>query len=154
MPGVRDCSRDLAWLLQRNGQRLQAATDRVALSHGLAGGLRDYVVLVLLEQERPRTQVELGQLAGLDKTTLMAALDRLERAGLVERKLDPNNRRVRIPAITAEGTAVQEAITTARRAAEEVPGMTAKELQTLRKLLVRLDQACEAAGLKSSGSCV
>ncbi|MDB4928029.1 MAG: transcriptional regulator [Myxococcaceae bacterium] len=151
---THDCSRDLAWLLLRNGQRLQAATDRVALAHGLAGGLRDYVVLVLLQEERPRTQVELGQRAGLDKTTLMAALDRLERAGLVERQLDPGNRRVRIPTITPAGSTVREAIADARRAAEAVPGMTAKELQTLRKLLARLDRACEAAGMKSTGSCV
>ena len=149
-----DCSQDLAWLLQRNGQRLQAATDRTALAHGLTGGLRDYVILVLLEREQPKTQNELGQRAGVDKTTLMAVLDRMEREGLVERRLDPKNRRVRIPVATAKGRKLLAAVTAARRAAEEVPGMTATELKTLRKLLIRLDEACEAAGLKFTGSCV
>ncbi len=148
------CEHDLAWLLLRNGQRLQAETDRVARSHGLTGGLRDYVVLVLLESEKPRTQIELGQLAGVDKTTLTAVLDRMEEAGLVERRLDPNNRRVRIPVATAKGVRLRGVITAARRAAEEVPGMTAKELQVLRKLLMKLDGACEGAGMKVSGSCV
>ena len=104
-----------------------------------------------MQSSKPAAQ---SKLAGLDKTTLMAALDRLERASLVERQLDPGNRRVRIPAITPPGSRVQEAITAARRAAEEVAGMTAKELQTLRKLLARLDQPCEATGMRSSGSCV
>ena len=112
------------------------------------------MVLVLLERDQPRTQVELGQRAGVDKTTLMAVLDRMEGQGLVERTLDPNNRRVRIPVATAKGRALQAKITAARRAAEEVPGMTASELNTLRKLLVRLDEACEAAGMKFTGSCV
>jgi DNA-binding MarR family transcriptional regulator len=151
---ARKKSQDLAWLLQRNGQRLQAVTDRVALGHGLAGGLRDYVILVLLECEQPRTQAELGHLAGVDKTTLMAVLDRMEREGLVERRLDPTNRRVRIPVATDKGRALEATITASRRAAEEVPGMTATELKTLRALLVRLDEACEAAGMRFSGSCV
>ncbi|HEY1098118.1 MAG TPA: MarR family transcriptional regulator [Myxococcota bacterium] len=145
---------DLGWLLQRIGQRLQAATDVVAVEHGLAGGLRDYVLLTLLAQRTPRTQVELGRSAGVDKTTLMAALDRLEADGLVERTLDPDNRRVRIPVATAKGLKIQASVTAARRAAEEVPGMSAADLRSLRKLLAQLDEACEAAGMTSSGSCV
>lgn len=153
MPADEPCE-DLAWLLLRNGQRLQAATDRVAREHGLAGGLRDYVVLLLLTREQPRTQALLGQLAGVDKTTLTAVLDRMERDGLIERRLDPNNRRVRIPVATPRGQRLQRTITASRRAAEEVPGMTAAEIRTLRKLLLRLDGACEASGMKFTGSCL
>ncbi len=145
---------DLAWLLQRNGQRLQAATNRLALEHGLTGGLRDYVLLCLLLDQKPRTQNELAHLAGVDKTTLMGVLDRMEREGLVERTLDPNNRRVRIPVATAKGQKLHATLAEARRAAEIVPGMSARDLRTLRKLLVQLDEACEAAGMKFSGSCV
>jgi len=151
---ARDPCQDLAWLLHRNGQRLRAASDRLALAHGLTGGLRDYVVLGLLEQEQPGTQALLGQRAGVDKTTLTALLDRMERDGLVERRLDPNNRRVRIPVATARGKKLLATIGAARRAAEEVPGMTATELRQLRKLLTRLDEACEAAGMSFSGSCL
>lgn len=153
MPAHEPCE-DLAWLLLRNGQRLQAVTDRVARSHGLDGGLRDYVVLLLLTRAQPRTQVELGQLAGVDKTTLTAVLDRMERDGLVERRLDPDNRRVRIPVATTRGQRLQRTITASRRAAEEVPGMSAAEIRTLRKLLRRLDEACEAADMKFTGSCL
>jgi DNA-binding MarR family transcriptional regulator len=146
---------DLAWLLQRNGQRLRSAIDQISVAQGLSGGLRDYIVLTAMEMQKPKTQSELGELAGVDKTTLMALLDRLERDGLVERKLDPTNRRVRTPVLTPKGRDLQTAVTVARlRAADEVPGMTAAELQALRALLIKLDAACEEAGMKIVGSCV
>lgn len=145
---------DLAWLLQRNAHRLRNALDGLAVKHGLEGGFRDYVLLMLLESEAPQTQIELGQLAQVDKTTLMASLDRLEAAGIVERKLNPTNRRVRTPVLTAKGKKVLKAVSAARKASEELPGMSATELKTLRALLVKLDAACEAAGMKTPGSCM
>ncbi len=150
-----DISTDLALLFQRNGQRLRNTIDQISVAHGLVGGLRDYAVLTTLEEQKPKTQSELGELVGLDKTTLMAQLDRLEREGFVERKLDPANRRVRTPVLTPKGKKLQRTITVARRkAVDDIPGMTASELQTLRALLIKLDAACEEAGMKIVGSCV
>jgi DNA-binding MarR family transcriptional regulator len=148
-----DPSRDLAWLLQRCGQRLRAATDATALKNGLTGGLRDYMVLLLLATERPRTQNELGRLAGVDKTTLMGVLDRMEKDGLVERRLDPENRRTRTPVLTAKGRKLYTVITKDRLDVE-IPGMSEGELRSLISLLTKLDAACEEAGMTISGSCV
>jgi DNA-binding MarR family transcriptional regulator len=148
-----DTSGDLAWLLHRCAQRLRAAIDVIAIKNGLSGGLRDYMVLTFLEEKRPKTQNELAQLAGLDKTTLMGVLDRLEREGLVERQLDPNNRRTRTPVATTKGRKLQNAVT-AERLAAAIPGMSASELRTLRGLLTKLDAACEEAGSRMSGPCV
>ncbi len=147
-------TQDLAWLLQHTAHRLRGAADRIALDHGLSGGFRDYALLMVLELQKPQTQVELGLHVGLDKTTLTATLDRMEAADLVERKLNPANRRVRTPVTTAKGRKLLNAVTAARRASEEVPGMKASELKTLRELLQKLDTACEAAGMNSPGSCV
>ncbi|MGV3625736.1 MAG: MarR family winged helix-turn-helix transcriptional regulator [Archangium sp.] len=151
--GCPEQNNDLAWLLQRNAHRLRNALDVLAVKHGLEG-FRDYVLLMILESEQPQTQMELGQRAQVDKTTLMASLDRLEAAGIVERKLNPTNRRVRTPVMTAKGKKVLNAVSAARKASEEIPGMTATELKTLRGLLVKLDAACEAAGMKAPGSCM
>ncbi len=145
---------DLAWLLQRNAHRLRGAADALGLKRGLEGGFRDYALLLILDVEKPSTQIQLGTRAGVDKTTLMFTLDRLEDDGLVERKLNPENRRVRRPVLTTKGRRVLAAVNEARRASEKVPGMTSRELKTLRALLVKLDQACEAAGMKSPGSCM
>lgn len=123
------------------------------MRNGLRGGLRDYVILLLLETEHPKTQKELARLAGVDKTTLMSVLDRLEHEGLLERQLDPNNRRTRTPVLTAKGVKVQRTVTS-ERIEGPLPGMSASELRTLRSLLTKLDSACEEAGWKITGSCV
>lgn len=46
----------------------------------------------------------------MDKTTLAAELDRLESAGLVSRRVDPRDRRARVPVITRRGDAVRARI--------------------------------------------
>src|SRR3954454_18489281 len=49
------------------------------------------------------TQTELAEMVGLDKTTMVVAVDELEKAGLAERHLAPDDRRARIIAVTAAG---------------------------------------------------
>ena len=92
----------LNWLLHRVAQKLGAVAQEAAARHGIT--TRGQIVLSALASETcRRTQLELGHALGLDKTTLTAELDRLERAGLVVRKPDPHDRRVRVPAITERG---------------------------------------------------
>ena len=81
------------------------ATGEQAEKHGLQ--LRDYIVLSALAMTSNLTQGELGKALGLDKTTLMSQLDRLEHLGLVVRRPDPRDRRVRIPEITEAGNALR-----------------------------------------------
>jgi DNA-binding MarR family transcriptional regulator len=65
--------------------------------------LRDYIVLSALDKTPNLTQAEFGKTLGLDRTTLMTQLDRLERMGLVVRRSAPRDRRIRIPEITEAG---------------------------------------------------
>src|SRR6476661_516688 len=58
------------------------------LSHALKGEL---------------TQIRLAELSALDKTTMVVTLDRLEKAGLAERRLSHTDRRARIVAVTPAG---------------------------------------------------
>ena len=128
--------------------------DQLAVEHGLAGGLRDFVILSILQDVQPKTQADLGQLAGVDKTTLTTVLDRLEEGGLVRRTLVPRNRRVRTPEITAKGEALRAQVEAVRHSVVERLGVPKEELDGLRAQLLRLDQDCEAAGFKLIGSCV
>src|SRR6202030_2066733 len=89
---------EITWLLHRAAQRLRSATGEQTEKHGIQ--LRDYIVLSALDKTPHLTQVELAKALGLDKTTLMSQLDRLERTGLVVRHSDPRDRRTRIPEIT------------------------------------------------------
>jgi DNA-binding MarR family transcriptional regulator len=69
------------------------------------------------------TQTELAEMIGLDKTTMVVAIDELERAGLAERHPAPDDRRARIIAVTAAGKRkVAEADKVKERVQAEVLG--------------------------------
>lgn len=67
-----------------------------------------YLVMLVLWEEEPRTVGEIGEALGLDSGTLTPLLKRLAAAGLVTRARDPaDERRVRI-ALTDKGRALRE----------------------------------------------
>ena len=107
---------DLTWLMHRAAEVLRADFDAVAKAAGLAD-LRDWLVLSVVTDGIPRTQLEIARQLGIDKTTLIAVLDRLEGRDFIVRSASPTDRRVRIPAATAAGTAVYERVTVERDAA-------------------------------------
>src|ERR1700722_6370488 len=72
---------EITWLLHRAAQRMRGVTGEQAKEHGIQ--LRDYIVLSALDKTPGLTQVELGKELGLDRTTLMSQLDRLELMGVV-----------------------------------------------------------------------
>src|SRR5690349_1769959 len=99
---------DFNWLLHRAAQRVGSAfADEIAK---FDISLRGQLVLQALasDEESARTQLKLGAMLGLDKTTLMSELDKLERAGLIVRVPDPKDRRVRTPVITDKGRELQQ----------------------------------------------
>jgi MarR family transcriptional regulator, transcriptional regulator for hemolysin len=91
---------NLAWLLYRAHWAL--ASELAAALAPLGLSARGYHVLrAALSGEH--TQTELAEMVGLDKTTMVVAVDELEKAGLAERHLAPDDRRARIIAVTAAG---------------------------------------------------
>jgi DNA-binding MarR family transcriptional regulator len=129
---------EITWLLHRAAQRLRSATGEQAEKHGIQ--LRDYIVLSALAMSSDLTQIELGKLLGLDKTTLMSQLDRLERMGMVVRHTDPQDRRRRIPAITEEGQAVREKVAAACSEVEiaTLDGFDPEHVQIFRRMLFEI----------------
>ena len=96
---------DLSFLLNQAAYALEAR-----LATALAGvgvSVREYCVL-MKAAELERTQNEVAELAGLDKTTMVVTLDRLEQAGLVQRRVSEQDRRARIVAVTRKGLSVYE----------------------------------------------
>ena len=91
---------DLSYLLTHSGHVL--ATRMTAAFAELGITPRAYCVLFhALESER--TQAELAAISDLDKTTMVATMDTLEKAGLAERRPSSTDRRARIIAVTPEG---------------------------------------------------
>jgi DNA-binding MarR family transcriptional regulator len=142
----------LNWLLHRAAQKLGAVAQEAAARHGVT--TRGQLVLTALSSEDClRTQLALGHALGLDKTTLTAELDRLERAGLIVRKPDPNDRRVRLPVITEQGRAVQSEVEKLHVEVEHefTSGLDPQEAHALWVLLERL---IESDHRPDSGSCL
>lgn len=129
---------ELTWLLHRAAQRMRGATGEQAEKHGIQ--LRDYIVLSALHLTPDLTQVELGTALGLDKTTLMTQLDRLERLGLVVRRSHPRDRRARIPEITKAGNALRAKVASGCASVEAgvLDNVSKDQVQSFRRMLFEI----------------
>jgi DNA-binding MarR family transcriptional regulator len=140
---VNDCSAlwpaDLTFLLHAAADRMTVDLDHAAVEMGL-NDVRDWLVLAVLDDGQQRTQLELSRMVCVDKTTLISVLDRLEQHGLVVRTVDPSDRRVRIPQITASGRRTYAKFAAARDAAEAsaLEGVEPAERTLLLDLLARI----------------
>ncbi|MDQ0309347.1 DNA-binding MarR family transcriptional regulator [Kitasatospora herbaricolor] len=94
---------DLSFLLDHTSHVLRTRMSAALAEIGLTA--RMHCVLVhALEEER--TQIQLAEIGGMDKTTMVVTVDALEEAGLAERRPSAKDRRARIIAVTEEGARV------------------------------------------------
>ncbi|MFP3962288.1 MarR family transcriptional regulator [Actinomadura fulvescens] len=96
--------------------------------------------LVCLGEYGPMSQQELGRRIGVDRTTVVAVVDGLEHAGLIERRRNAADRRAYALHLTAEGRRHQRAAADAiDRAEGQLLGpLGAEERDQLLTLLARL----------------
>lgn len=104
-------------------------------------------ILEQLLRSGPQSQRELGEICGIDSSTLSRSLDRLAAAGLVTRTQDPACRRCQKVALTPEGQEAARRVTAlfAREDAFLCAQLTEEELNQLTGLLTRLQAALRAA---------
>ena len=142
---------DTGWLLARASHAVATAVAAALRAQGLS--LRGYVVLRSAEAQ-PLPQQSLAALTGLDKSTMVATVDELERSGLVERRPDPADRRVRLVTVTDAGRAAADlARTVVARTEHELLADLGDDREVLRRLLqTALDGRLGA--LPPGGSCV
>ncbi|MBB4931767.1 DNA-binding MarR family transcriptional regulator [Lipingzhangella halophila] len=70
--------------------------------------VKQHAVLSVLADEGPMTQQELGQRLGIDRTTIVTVVDGLDRAGLLERRRSPTDRRAHLLTLTPAGRHTQQ----------------------------------------------
>ncbi|WBB53816.1 MarR family transcriptional regulator [Verrucosispora sp. WMMD573] len=108
---------DLGWHL---GVILRSWHERVEQAvEGVPHGTRGYQILSVVGHNDPPTQSGLAKHLQIDKTVMPYVIDALEGAGLVERRTDPADRRVRRIAITPSGAAKLTELEAKVRAAED-----------------------------------
>ncbi|KRD37250.1 MarR family transcriptional regulator [Oerskovia sp. Root918] len=90
-----------SWLL---AQAALEASRRVAERLAGVGAHRShFAVLTTLEEFGPASQAALGRRCGIDRSDMVALVDRLVADGHVERNPDPSDRRRNIITLTATG---------------------------------------------------
>jgi DNA-binding MarR family transcriptional regulator len=129
---------DLAAMLAPLVRDMMAAEQPILDAHGLT--MWGYVVLLALDRSSMRTQAALAEAIGADKTRIIRTLDELQEAGHIERRPDPDDRRVRLLAITDSGRAVKDAVQAGIQRGEErwLHELDADERRVFLKVLRRL----------------
>jgi DNA-binding MarR family transcriptional regulator len=97
---------------------------------------REWAALICLDDQRPMSQAEIAQRAGIDRTTMVAVVDELQEKGLVRRRPHRDDRRKNAVELTTAGRDIRQ------RAARQVDDCE-------RRFLAELSQP-EAQQLKSA----
>jgi DNA-binding MarR family transcriptional regulator len=128
------------WLISRTYAR-----SRHLLNDGFAAsgtGLRSYHyrLLAALQEWGPASQANLGRSTSVDRSDVVTVLSELERLGLIQRTVDPTNRRRNIVSITPAGSKQLQALDNVIDEIQEqvLAPLSQNERRQLTKLLRRL----------------
>ena len=101
--------------------------------------LVSYTLLGHLEERDGCRATDLAAHYALDKSTVSRQVAALERAGLVERRQDPEDHRVQVLLLTEAGRHILGQVTVSRRAAvgERLADWTPEDLERFARYLVR-----------------
>ena len=129
---------DLAAMLHPLLRDLVAAELPILAAHDMS--MWGYVVLNALDRSPVRTQAALAEAIGADKTRIIGTLDELQQSGFIERRPDPDDRRVRLLEITPAGREVKNAVQSDIQRGEErrLAELTAEERRVFIRVLERL----------------
>lgn len=132
---------DLAAMLHPLLRDLVAAELPILAAHNVS--MWGYAVLNALDRSPVRTQAALAEAIGADKTRIIGTLDELQQRGYIERRPDPDDRRVRLLEITAAGRAAKNAVQSDIQRGEErlLAELTAEERAVFLRVLARLARA-------------
>ncbi|MEU6577428.1 MarR family transcriptional regulator [Streptomyces sp. NPDC046805] len=116
--------------------RFYADYEEAASEHALTGAQARLLSLLSLE---PLPMRKLARKLKCEPSNVTGIVDRLESRGLVERRPDPTDRRVKLAAVTDEGRRVAQGLRDGLRFAREpLAGLSDEERRSLRDLLRRM----------------
>ncbi|TFF27749.1 MarR family transcriptional regulator [Jiella endophytica] len=135
-------SNALGFLLVDIARLFRQGFERAVVEAGLSltpGEIRALVYVWRFEGSR---QAVLAERMGVEPMTMSAYLDRLESRGLVERKVDKNDRRAKVVTTTDTASAVFEEIRPVGEVMYDrlVSGFSEEERESVQEMLIRIRQ--------------
>jgi DNA-binding MarR family transcriptional regulator len=129
---------DLLFEINETARALRRVFDQRAASVGVTRP--QWRVLARLKREPGLRQVELAERLDMEPITLCRIVDRLEEAGLVERKADPSDRRAWLLELTEKATPLVKQLRALAHdfAMEAMAGIDEAELRQLQRQLAAI----------------
>ncbi|MER6355824.1 MarR family winged helix-turn-helix transcriptional regulator [Streptomyces sp. NPDC001634] len=116
--------------------------------------LVSYTLLGHLEESGGCRATDLAAHYALDKSTVSRQVASLERAGLIERRVDPDDHRVQLLHLTDAGTRILAQVTESRREAfrERLAGWPEEDLERFAAYLTRYNAAAAVTPVRPPGT--
>lgn len=135
-PRVDPLTREVVELIGTVVARYHEEYEEAAAEHALTGAQARVLGLLFIE---PMPMRRIAQKLKCEPSNITGIVDRLEARGLVERRPDPADRRVKLAAPTAEGEEVARGLRDSLDFAREpLAGLSREERLALRGLLRRM----------------
>jgi DNA-binding MarR family transcriptional regulator len=130
--------KELAWEMAETHRMMRRFYDRGASVLGVTSA--QWRLLLRLAREPGLKQVELAERLDVEPITACRIVDRLEDAGLVERKRDPDDRRAWRLVLTAKAAPILEKLRllAEEMSAEAFAGLSSDEVENMRAVLARV----------------
>lgn len=150
-PDVLPSHRVPAHLARRFNQICLGVTAEILNGEGLTPLL--FGVLVAVLEEPGRGQKQVADRMGVDAVNFGQMIDELEGKGLVERKIDPNDRRARELYVTERGAALRRRLSPSLLAAQErlLAPLSPDERTALLDMLARVIEANDSYARPGNG---
>lgn len=131
----------MGFLLNRVMLKQRELVEGVLKPYGLIG--KHLGILLLIQERGSLPQQEIGKCMYIDRTTMVAMVDDLERLGYVERKAHPTDRRAHALYLTAKGREVLPKLYRLGMKAEEelLRPLATRDRKELGRILRRLVEA-------------
>jgi DNA-binding MarR family transcriptional regulator len=125
----------LGYLLKHAQLRLSELNSHALEPYGISG--RQLAVLIAIDDQVPQSQQEIARRLDVDRTSMVALVDELERKGLAERTSATDDRRRNVVVLTTPGKDTLRKATKASNAAERafLAQLSDGEAATFRRLL-------------------
>ena len=147
-----DLDRDMLVLMHDVARMMRTRFDQRARAYGMTRA--QWVVLARLARQPGITQNEMANLCEVEPITVGRLVDRLEARGLIERRMDPADRRIRrLHLLAASQPILDEILRYKNSLFEEITaGLDEKTLETVVGTLLHMQEKLAAEPGKSAAA--